>query len=65
MMSSNRLQKRRIERNMSQAKLAALSGVPVRTIQHYEIGRRALMNASYITVKRLAVALNCDPEDLI
>lgn len=61
----NRLQKKRLSKNMSQAKLATLAGVPVRTIQHYEIGRRALMNASYITVKRLAVALNCDPEDII
>lgn len=50
---------------MSQAQLAALSGVGVHMIQHYEQGFRDINGARAITIFKLAKALDCNMEDLI
>lgn len=50
---------------MSQSKLAELSGVSVRMIQHYEQGVKDINKAQAITVYQLAEALSCRMENLI
>lgn len=49
----------------SQAKLAEVSGVNLRMIQHYEQGFKDINKAEVLTVYHLAQALNCTVEDLI
>ena len=49
----------------SQAKLAEVSGVNFRMIQHYEQGFKDINKAEVLTVYHLAQALNCTVEDLI
>ena len=60
-----KLRKIREAAGMSQAQLAALSGVGVHLIQHYEQGFRDINGARAITIYKLAKALNCQMEDLI
>lgn len=50
---------------LSQAKLAEVSGVNLRMIQHYEQGFKDINKAEVLTVYHLAQALNCTIEDLI
>ena len=50
---------------ISQSKLAELSGVNIRMIQHYEQGVKDINKAQAVTVYKLARALNCTVEDLI
>lgn len=50
---------------LSQSKLADVSGVSVRMIQHYEQGVKDINAAAALTVYKLAQALNCKVEDLI
>lgn len=50
---------------MSQSKLAEISGVSVRMIQHYEQGVKDINKAQAITVYRLAEALDCNMDNLI
>lgn len=50
----------RLSRNMTQAKLAELSGVNLRGIQHYEQGSHDINHASIDTLKKLSFALDCD-----
>lgn len=61
----NKLKERRESAGMSQADLAALTGISVRVIQNYEQGTRPLNGARAITVYKLAKALKCSVEDLI
>lgn len=61
----NKLKERREAAGISQADLAALTGISVRVIQNYEQGTRPLNGARAITVKHLADALKCRMEDLI
>lgn len=61
----NNLKSIRETKNISQSKLAELSGVSVRMIQHYEQGVKDINKAQAITVYNLAQALECTVEDLI
>lgn len=61
----NNLKSIRETKNISQSKLAELSGVSVRMIQHYEQGVKDISKAQAITVYNLAQALECTVEDLI
>ena len=51
------LKRIRNERGISQSKLAELSGVNVRMIQHYEQGFKDINQASALTVYKLAETL--------
>lgn len=59
------LRKIRTERGYSQGKLAELSEVNVRMIQHYEQGVKDINLAQAITVFKLAQALECNMEELL
>lgn len=63
---ASRLKKYRTSAGLSQSQLAALSGVPVRSIQQYEQGQKRLNRASFETVLRLAQAVGApDPRALL
>ena len=62
---ATRLQTYRKALHISQAELAELSGVNLRTLQEYEIGRKELAKASAGTAVSLAKALYVSPETLI
>ncbi|WP_432648262.1 helix-turn-helix domain-containing protein [Mitsuokella sp.] len=49
----------------SQAQLALLSGVPLRTIQQYEQRKKDINRAQAKTLAQLARTLKCDMEDLL
>ena len=51
--------------HLSQRELADKSGIPVRTIQQYEQGQKALSRARADVVVRLCKALYCDVEVLL
>jgi len=51
--------------DLSQTKLAELSGVNIRMIQHYEQGVKDINAAAALTVYKLAQALACTVEDLL
>lgn len=59
------LKKIRLDKNISQSKLAELSGVNVRLIQDYEQGHKPINNAMVWTVYLLAKALGCTVEELL
>lgn len=61
----NKLKKARVLRNLTQAQLSELSGVPTKCIGNYEQNRRDLNNAKAIIVYRLASALGCDMVELL
>lgn len=61
----NNLKSIREDKKISQSKLAELSGVSVRMIQHYEQGVKDINKAQADTVYKLAQALKCTVEDLI
>lgn len=60
-----KLKQIRTNKKMSQAKLATLSDVNVRMIQHYEQGSKDINAAAAITVYKLAKALNVPVEELL
>ena len=59
------LKRIRLSNELSQTKLAELSGVNVRLIQDYEQGHKPINNAKAITVYRLAEVLNCVVGELL
>ena len=59
------LKELRTEKGMSQAQLAAATGVNVRQIQNYEQGKRDINKAAGETLYKLSRALCCKMEDLI
>ena len=59
------LKERREAYGLSQSALAEKSGVNVRMIQHYEQGVKDLSKASFKTIKALADALGCHPENIV
>ena len=63
--AKNKLQQQRRLMAYSQRMLAEESGVNLRTLQQYESGAKSLHKASFDTVRSLARALCCGPEDLI
>jgi transcriptional regulator with XRE-family HTH domain len=50
---------------LSQAKLAEISGVSPRMIQHYEQGVKDINKSQGITLYKIAQALNCKIEELL
>ena len=63
--SMSRLQELRRKAGLSQGGLAKMTGVSVRTIQHYEQGTKDINKAALITGKALADVLGCRIEDLM
>lgn len=59
------LKETRIVKGISQSKLAELSGVNVRMIQHYEQGVKNINKAEAMTVYKLAEALRCNVWELL
>lgn len=55
----------REQNGFSQSRLAAVSGVPVRTIQQYEQRQKDIHKAGFDSIIKLAAALSCEPYDLI
>lgn len=55
----------RSQRGYSQSKLAELTGVNVRMIQHYEQGVKDINLAQAVTIHKLAQALECNMEELL
>ena len=59
------LKRIREERNLSQSKLAELSGVNLQMIQKYEQGVKDINKAQAITLLTLANVLECKIEDIL
>lgn len=59
------LKRKRMEAGVSQKELADICGVPVRTIQEYEQGRKNINKAQVESLVMLAQALCCDIKDLL
>lgn len=60
----SRLEAHRKAAGLTRAKLSELSGVHPQLIAKYESGERDIEGASFKTVKKLANALQCKPEDI-
>jgi len=61
----NSLKLARIRAGISQKELAALSGVPVKTIGNLEQGQRNINRCRVDIVYRLASSLGCDMLDIL
>ena len=59
------LQRLRLNHNISQSKLAEVSGVSLRMIQQYEQKQKDINKASVSSLYELAKALDCDIEDIM
>lgn len=59
------LKSKRTKAKLTQSQLAVMSSVPVRTIRAYEQKTRNINEASYRTLKSLAMALKCEVPDLM
>lgn len=59
------LQEQRKQAGMSQTRLAAASGVKLRTIQQYENGQRSIDGARLDILCSLAAALGCTIFDIL
>lgn len=55
----------RESKEMSQSKLAEVSGVNLRTLQYYEQGYKDINKAQGITLLKLSQALECTIEELL
>lgn len=64
-MAQTKLQEVRQMTGLSQSQLAQKSGIPLRTLQHYETGERDLRKAAVETALALAEALGCDINKII
>ena len=60
-----RLQEARKGKGLSQSQLARVAGVPVRTLQELEAGRKNINKSAVITVLRLADVLGCNIRDIL
>lgn len=63
--SETHLKSIRLLSGLSQSRLAAESGVPLRTIQQYEQRRKNINKAGADHLIRLAQVLHCDPKELL
>lgn len=59
------LKRIREENNVTQIKLAEVSGASLRMIQHYEQGYKDINKAQGITLYKIAQALECKIEDIL
>ena len=64
-LGDSNLKRIRIRCGLSQSELAALTEVPVRTIQQYEQKQKNINAAKAESLFRLSKALCCDPEELL
>lgn len=62
---NTRLKELREKAGVSQAKLAALTGLNVRTLQEYEQGRKNLNGAKLLALLQLCQALGCTLRDIV
>ena len=60
-----KLQKLRVKKGLSQSSLAAISGVPKRTIQCYEQQTRPIDGARLNSLCDIGLALGCKIEDIL
>ena len=60
-----KLQKMRKSRGLSQSQLAEITGLNVRTLQHYEQGSKCFDNANMVTILKVCLALECSIEDIV
>ena len=60
-----RVQEARKSKGLSQSQLARAAGVPVRTLQELEAGRKNINKSAAITVLRLADVLGCNIRDIL
>ena len=61
----SKLKEIRESRGLSQSALSRLSDVNIQMIQHYEQGVRDINKVQARTIRKLAIALNCNMEDLL
>lgn len=61
----SKLKNLRRSRGLSQSQLSGLTGVNMRTLQHYEQGSKIFDHAKLDTILRVCIALGCRVEDLI
>ena len=61
----SKLKQIREVKNLSQSKLAEISGVDIRNIQYYEQGYRDINKAQAVTLHKIARALECNIEDIL
>lgn len=61
--NSNRIDRKCVERGISRRELARRSGVPVRTLEAWAIGKR--IPRDVYQLYKVAQALNCHIEDII
>ena len=59
------LKKMRMLRGYSQSELAARTGIPLKTLQHYEQGDKSIRKANADYLILLSRALECRPEELL
>lgn len=64
MKKETHLKEMRLRNGLSQNGLAAVSGIPVRTIQQYEQRQKDINKAAAENVLKLAAVLNCEPSAL-
>lgn len=64
-MAQTKLQEVRKAVGLSQSQLAERAGIPLRTLQHYEIGDKNIRKAAVDTVLALAEALGCSINEII
>lgn len=60
-----RLKELRMQRNLTQQELAAMTGINIRTLQYYEQGTNKVDHARLDTILKLCVALRCEIGDLM
>lgn len=61
----DKLQKMRKDKGLSQAQLAEMTGLNLRTIQHYEQGTKDFNGARLSTILKICKALNCKMSDIL
>lgn len=62
---TSKLKSMRESRGLSQSQLAEKSGVNIRALQYYEQGRLNFDGSKIDKIFAIALALNCDIEDII
>ena len=62
---NEKLQSARLAAGMSQAELSKASGIPVRTLQHYEQGTNDLNGAKLVSILDICIALDCKVSDVL
>ncbi len=59
------VKKIRMLRGYSQSELATLTGIPIKTLQHYEQGDKSIRKANADYLIALSRVLECDPRELL